>query len=148
MPKTNLTLLSTLTSVVVALAVTGPISTVRAQSSDSTTRDAAGDSFVTGRWIARSRLYAVTGDMTLTLQLTQVGDSVSGFANFENRGLVFRAPTALYGTFKGGRLKLQDRADTFLLEGRVRNGKLDTRLSEGTVRKGESFPAVFTRRER
>ena len=142
MTRTNL--LRTLKVVAAVLAALEPISPLRAQSSDSAANRGAAESQVAGQWVAPSQ-NVTAGDMTLILQLWQKGDSVRGFAHYEQRGLTFGAQTALFGTLKGGRLVLQDLADTFLLEGRLRNGKLDTLLSRGSGRKSESFPSIFTR---
>ena len=145
MTKRNL--LRTLKIVAAVLAALEPITPLRAQSSDSAANRGTAESEVAGWWEAPFRMSAVTGDVTLILQLTQQGDSVSGFSHSEHRGLVVGPQTALFGTFKKGRLVLQDRADTYLLEGRLRNGKLNTLLSRGSGRRSESVPAIFTRQK-
>jgi len=106
---------------------------------------AAGADSLTGSWESRSRNPAYNGQLTLRMTLKQHGDSVAGTVVLEYRDQASEAPTDVAGTVHDGKLTLGSRFNVLQLEGVMKSGKLQTRITPGEGQSANSFSATFTR---
>jgi hypothetical protein len=75
----------------------------------------------------------------------QSADSVFGIAVLEYEGRDTEQPIDLRGAVKNGQLVLREHTDLFRLDGAIRNGRIDARVSVGDKGKANEFSISFAR---
>lgn len=82
------------------------------------------------------------------LRQTQIGDTLPRSPRahqFELETASVTPPTDIFGTIRGGRLELTDRADKFWLLVTVRGAHLEGRLSGGSHNRANAISISFER---